>query len=63
MKIFTLFQPVFYGLREWILGANLNPKYINSYLRNSLNAKIHIKIPGAWIDLKTKTLQDLCAKK
>lgn len=52
----------FYGLKEWIIGANLNPKYINSYLRNSLNAKIHIKIPGAWIDLKTKTLMDICAK-
>lgn len=52
----------FYGLREWIVAANLDPKYINSYLRNSLNAKIHIKIPGAWIDLKTKTLMDICAK-
>lgn len=52
----------FYGLKQWIGGQNLNPKYINSYLKNSLNAKVHIKIPGAWIDLKTKTLMDICAK-
>ena len=52
----------FYGLKQWITGANLNPKYINSYLKNSLNAKVHIKIPGSWIDLKTKTLMDICAK-
>ncbi|MBV5334185.1 MAG: hypothetical protein JZU49_00075 [Sulfuricurvum sp.] len=52
----------FYGLKEWIVGVNLNPKYINSFLRNSLSAKIHIKIPNAWIELKTKTLQNICAK-
>jgi len=51
----------FYGLKEWIIGANLNPKYINSFLRNSLSAKIHIKIPNAWIQLKTTTLQNICA--
>lgn len=52
----------YYGLKEWIVGANLNPKYINSFLKNSLSAKIHIKIPNAWIDLKTKTLQNICAE-
>ncbi|HET6558068.1 MAG TPA: hypothetical protein VFG54_12185 [Prolixibacteraceae bacterium] len=52
----------FYGLKEWIIGVNLDPKYINSFLKNSLSAKIHIKIPHAWIELKTKTLQSICAK-
>lgn len=52
----------YYGLKEWIIGANLNPKYINSFLRNSLSAKIHIKIPNAWIELKTKTLQNICTQ-
>lgn len=52
----------FYGLQEWIKGANLNPKYVNSYFRNSLNAKIHIKIPNAWIEIKTATLESICKK-
>ncbi len=52
----------FYGLQEWIKGANLNPKYVNSYFRNSLNAKIHIKIPNAWIEIKTATLENICKK-
>lgn len=52
----------FYGLQEWIKGANLNPKYVNSYFKNSLNAKIHIKIPNAWIELKQRTLENICKK-
>lgn len=53
--------PTWYnGLSEWIIGANRSPKYINSYLKNSLNAKIHIKIPNAWLESNQKILQDLC---
>jgi hypothetical protein len=47
----------FFGLKEWIKGSNLNPKYINSYLKNSLNAKIHVKIPNAWIESKINSLE------
>lgn len=50
----------YYGLKEWIKGSNLNPKYINSYLKNSLNAKIHVIIPDAWISQKEETLQSIC---
>ena len=50
----------YYGLKEWIRGSNLNPKYINSYLKNSLNAKIHVIIPNSWIESKEAVLRDIC---
>ena len=50
----------YYGLKEWIKGENLNPKYINSYLKNSLNAKVHILIPDAWIQSKKSELEQIC---
>lgn len=49
-----------YGLKEWIKGSNLNSKYINSYLKNSLNAKIHVIIPNAWVKAKEERLQEIC---
>lgn len=54
-------NPTFYfGLKEWLKGSNLSPKYINSYLKNSLSAKIHVKIPHAWIDYIEETLKRVC---
>jgi hypothetical protein len=50
----------YYGLKEWIKGANLNPKYINSYLKNSLSAKLHVLIPHSWIQSKENTLKKIC---
>jgi hypothetical protein len=52
----------YYGLKEWIRSSNLNPKYINSYLRNSLSAKLHVIIPDSWIVSKQKTLEEICRK-
>lgn len=52
----------FYGLKDWIKGSNINPKYINSYLKNSLNAKIHVLIPDAWFKLKESTLKTITQK-
>ena len=52
----------FYGLQEWIKTVNLDPKYISSYLKHSLNATVHLKIPHAWIELKTQTLRNICKK-
>lgn len=49
----------YYGLKEWIKGSNLNPKYINSYLKNSMNAKIHVLIPNQWIEQKEKRLKEI----
>lgn len=50
----------YYGLKEWIRGSNLNPKYVNSYLKNSLNAKLHVLIPDAWIKSKEEALKEIC---
>lgn len=50
----------YYGLKEWITGSNLNPKYINSYLKNSLNAKIHVLIPDEWVEKKAAELKKVC---
>ncbi|MCT4604466.1 MAG: hypothetical protein N4A59_16380 [Marinifilum sp.] len=47
----------YFGLKEWIKAANLDPSYINSFLKNSLSAKIHVKIPDAWIKSKIDELK------
>jgi hypothetical protein len=52
----------YYGLKEWIKGSNLNAKYINSYLKNSLSAKIHVIIPNSWFELKEATLKKIVEK-
>lgn len=33
------------GTKPWIKGANESPEYINSFLKNSLAAKVHVVIP------------------
>lgn len=50
----------YYGLKEWIKGSNLNPKYLNSYLKNSLSAKLHVLIPHSWIVSKENTIKKIC---
>lgn len=50
----------YYGLRDWIIGSNLDAKYINSYLKNSLSAKIHVVIPDIWLRQKESKLQEIC---
>jgi len=54
------FPTFYFGLKEWIKGSNINPKYINSYLRNSLNAKLHVLIPDKWISNKEATIKKVC---
>lgn len=56
-----------YGLNEthsgalpYIKASNDNPIYINSFLKNSLAAKIHIIIPNAWIESKRAQIRQLC---
>jgi hypothetical protein len=49
-----------YGLKGWVKGSNLNASYINSYLENSFNAKVHVIIPDAWIKEKETTLRSIC---
>lgn len=48
------------GARPYILGSNSTATYINSFLRNSLAAKIHIIIPNAWVVSKRSQLTKLC---
>lgn len=46
-----------FGLREWIKGANLAPKYANSYFKHALGSSIHVIIPGEWIRQKVDDLK------
>lgn len=48
------------GTRPWIKGANDSPEYINSFLRNSLAAKVHVIIPNAWIVSKRTQITNIC---
>ena len=48
------------GIKDWLVGTNRNPKYINSYLENSLNAKVHVIIPWQYVEMIEKKLQSLC---
>lgn len=50
----------FEGTKPYIRGANETPEYINSFLRNSLAAKIHIIIPNAWLNSKRIQITSLC---
>lgn len=50
------------GVKDWIQGSNLSPKYINDYLANALSARLHIIIPEAWMESKKQLLQDICER-
>lgn len=57
----------FYGLNEthegvktFLKTSNEIPTYIDSFLENSLAAKIHVIIPNAWIESKRKQIQSIC---
>lgn len=50
----------FQGLYEWIKSSNLTPRYLNSYLKNALNAHIHVIIPGSWYNRKKEILENIC---
>lgn len=50
----------FEGSRNYIKGSNSTAQYINSFLKNSLAAKIHIIIPDAWVEAKRKQIKSIC---
>lgn len=57
----------FYGVNEthsgtqpYIKGSNQTARYINSFLKNSLAAKKHIKIPNMWLESKRIQIQKIC---
>jgi len=56
------FNDWFKGLLEWIKASNLSPKYLNSYLKNALNAHIHVIIPGSWYNAQRDILQNICSE-
>ncbi|EGK00453.1 hypothetical protein [Dysgonomonas gadei] len=51
----------FKGLKEYLKASELAPKYLNSYLRNALNAHIHVQIPGSWYEQHKIILQQICS--
>lgn len=59
----------FYGLNEthegsrpYITGSNDTAGYINSFLKNSLAAKIHIIIPNQWCEAKRNQISSICSE-
>lgn len=56
------FNRWFNGLFDWIKASNLSPKYINSFLKNALNAHIHCIIPGTWYNKHKEILEEICIK-
>lgn len=53
------FNDWFKGLFEWIRASNLSPRYLNSYLKNALNAHIHVVIPGNWYMKQREVLENI----
>ncbi|MEA4975718.1 MAG: hypothetical protein VB046_08290 [Paludibacter sp.] len=53
------FNDWFKGLFEWIRASNLSPRYLNSYLKNALNAHIHVVIPGTWYMKQREILENI----
>lgn len=48
------------GVKTFLKTSNEIPSYIDSFLENSLAAKIHVIIPNAWVEAKRKQIQTLC---
>ena len=48
------------GIKDWLIGTNRNPQYINSYLENSLSAKVHVIIPSEWVEMIRNQIQEYC---
>jgi hypothetical protein len=56
------FNDWFKGLLEWIKASNLSARYLNSYLKNALNAHVHVIIPGSWNNQQKQILQNICSE-
>lgn len=55
------FNSWYKGLKEYLRASELAPKYLNSYLKNALNAHIHVQIPGTWYEAHKEILQGICS--
>lgn len=56
------FNDWYKGLLEWIKASNFTPRYLNSYLKNALNAHVHVSIPFAWYQHQQTLLQNICTE-
>lgn len=54
------YNTFFKGIKSWIVGSNLTPDYVNSYLENSLSAKLHIIIPQEWVEMAKTKIMEVC---
>ncbi len=52
----------YYGIKDWLVATNRNPRYINSYLENSLSAKVHVIIPQEWVAYIQEKLEGYCER-
>lgn len=48
------------GIKTFLKTSNELPLYIDSFLSNSLAAKVHVIIPNAWVESKRKQITALC---
>jgi len=50
----------YFGIKDWLVATNRNPRYINSYLENSLSAKVHVIIPSQWVEYVENKIRGYC---
>lgn len=48
------------GTNAYIRGANKSANYINSFLKNSLAAKVHVIIPDSYVESRRMQIRNLC---
>ncbi len=51
----------YFGIKDWLIATNRNPRYINSYLENSLSAKVHVIIPNEWVTYIENKITSYCS--
>lgn len=51
---------IYEGIKDWLLGMKRHPKYINSFLKNTLSAKVHVIIPAEWLTSIETKLEQYC---
>lgn len=54
------YNKFYFGIKDWLLGTNRNPQYVNSYFENSLNAKVHVIIPNEWVKAVEDKINQYC---
>lgn len=47
------------GIKDWITGLSRTPKNINSFIENSIAARLHIIIPISWYNSKKEVIEQI----